>query len=73
MNECTIEALRSRLTAGGSVSNYDVFLGKKSMGYLLEQEGFAALPGPTYPRQGLKYRTFLVKLSPIVLIHNWAL
>ena len=48
-----IEALRARLTSGGLFSNYDVIIGKKSMGLFLEKEGFAALPGPTIPVPGM--------------------
>jgi len=49
LSELTIEALRARLTAGGVTTNHDVIMGKKSMGLFLENEGFAALPGPTIP------------------------
>jgi hypothetical protein len=44
-----------RLTAGGLATDYDILIGKKSMGMFLEQEGFAALPGPTLPTPGKSF------------------
>ena len=52
LSTCSVNALIARLTAGGTATNYDVLLGKKSIGKILENEGFAALPGPTYPIAG---------------------
>jgi len=52
LDDCTINALRARLTSGGAATDFDVFFGQKSMGYFLEREGFAALPGPTFPKPG---------------------
>ena len=44
LNSCSINALRA--------TDYDVLIGRKSMGYFLEKEGFASLPGPTIPTPG---------------------
>jgi len=55
LKSCSIRALLSRLTAGGLITNYDVLIGQKSIGKLLESEGFAALPGPTYPIAGVNF------------------
>jgi len=55
LSTCTINALIARLTAGGAATNYDVLVGKKSIGKMLENEDFAALPGPTYPIAGNKH------------------
>ena len=52
LNSCSINALRARLTSGGLSTDYDVLIGRKSMGYFLEKEGFASLPGPTIPTPG---------------------
>ena len=43
------------MTAGGLATDYDVLIGKKSIGSFLEKEGFAALPGPTIPTPGNYY------------------
>jgi hypothetical protein len=52
LKSCSIRALLARVTSGGLATNYDVLIGQKSIGKLLELEGFAALPGPTYPTPG---------------------
>ena len=57
LTSCSIRSLLGRLTAGGLNTNWDVLAGKKSMGMFLEKEGFAALPGPTYPLTGLFWLT----------------
>jgi hypothetical protein len=59
LKSCSIRALLSRLPAGGLITNYDVLIGQKSIGKLLESEGFAALPGPTYPIAGVTFINIL--------------
>jgi hypothetical protein len=50
---CTINSLRSRLTATGQASDYDLLIGQKSFGRYLQDEGFDAMPGPKLPVAGL--------------------
>ncbi len=56
LSQCTINALRARLAAAGLANDYDILVGKKSMGTFLENQGFAALPGPTRPVPGQQKR-----------------
>ena len=43
------------------------------MGMLLEKEGFAALPGPTYPLPGLFFVKLTEKMAQIMQNKNFAI
>jgi hypothetical protein len=71
LSTCTINALIARLIAGGAATNYDVLVGKKSIGKMLENEDFAALPGPTYPIAGNKhFQPLCVNFSRVLRAAN---
>ena len=61
LDECTITSLIARLTAGGSYSEWDVLAGSQSIGLQLENAGFDALPGPTFPKPGKG--TFIIDVT----------
>jgi len=49
----TVTALISKYVGQGLLP-WDVVAGKESLGFLLDQEGFASLPGLKYPIPGPK-------------------
>ena len=54
LDECSVNSLLDRLTSDGRFSNWDILAGSQSIGKALEDEGFLALPGPSFPKAGIK-------------------
>jgi len=51
LDDCSVTALLSKYVSQG-LQEWDVIAGKESIGMLLQNEGFDALPGPKYPIAG---------------------